>query len=175
MLGGSVFKTILVSTVAAVCLSFVSYRYGYSNGTIETETNIEKERTEWVSKVEAVQKEFDKYKTRVESKHKTETEAYERQIKVLRDNPKIITKYITKEVRVPCGFEILHNRLVDGIPIDRMIPENYSCSREHSLSEVSEVITRNYSNCRLAMERLDALQSVVKKYMDEQKKLETEK
>ena len=175
MLGGSVFKTLIVSAIVTVCLSFVSYRFGYSNGTKETKTNIEKERTEWVSKVEAVQKEFGAYKTSVDTRHKTETESYKRQIKVLRDNPKVITKYITKEVQVPCGFEILHNRLVDGIPIDRMIPEHYSCPKERTLTEVSEVIARNYSNCRLAMERLDALQTVVKNYMDGQKKLENVK
>lgn len=172
MLGGSAFKTLLASAVAVVGISFVSYRYGYGNGMSEAKTETEKVRAEWVSKIESKQKEFDDYKLSIESKHKIETDSYKRQIKTLRDNPKVITKYITKEVHVPCGFEILHNRLVDGIPIDRMIPEKYSCSKEHTLTEVSEVIARNYSNCRLAMERLDALQSVAKKYIDEQKKLE---
>lgn len=167
-LGGSTIKVVVLTITAVMGVLYGTYNYGYKSGINEISQTIASERVVWENKVKETETKFNEYKVTLESQHKTEVKEYEKQIATLRDNPKIVTKYITKEVQVPCTFELLHNRLVDGIPINTMIPDEYSCAKEHSLTEVSNVLITNYSNCRLAMERLEALQKIVKDYQAKQ-------
>lgn len=174
-IGGSTIKVILLSAAAVFAILYGTYNFGYKNGVTEVSQTIAAERVVWESKVKNVETEFNNYKIELEAKHKTEVSEYEKQITALRDNPKIVTKYITKEVPVPCTFELLHNRLVDGTPINTMIPDGYTCSKDYSLSDFSNVLITNYSNCRLAMQRLEALQKIVKDYQEKQNKLSEKK
>ena len=167
-LGGSTIKVVVLTIVSVLGVLYGTYNYGYKSGINEISQTIASERVVWENKVKETETKFNEYKVTLEAQHKSEVKEYEKQIATLRDNPKIVTKYITKEVQVPCTFELLHNRLVDGIPINTMIPDEYSCAKEHSLTDVSNVLITNYSNCRLAMERLEALQKIVKDYQAKQ-------
>ena len=170
-LGGSTIKVVVLTIVSVLGVLYGTYNYGYKSGINEISQTIASERVVWENKVKETETKFNEYKVTLEAQHKSEVKEYEKQIATLRDNPKIVTKYITKEVQVPCTFELLHNRLVDGTPINTMIPDDYSCAKEHSLTDVSNVLITNYSNCRLAMERLEALQKIVKDYQTKQEAL----
>ena len=173
-LGGSTIKIVILTIVSVLGVLYGTYNYGYKSGVNEVSQTIVAERVIWEDKVKETETKFNEYKVNLEAQHKTEVKEYEKQIATLRDNPKIVTKYVTKEVQVPCTFELLHNRLVDGTPINTMIPAGYSCPKDHSLTDVSNVLITNYSNCRLAMERLEALQKIVKDYQAKQNALTEE-
>ena len=163
-------KQFLFAIAATLITIYVSYMVGYDKAVAVITNQVNAERIEWQEKVSKLESKFNEYRLNVETKHRFEVEDYKKQVQVLKDNPTVITKYITKEVQVPCQFNLLHDRLVDGVPINTMIPDDYQC-KPCTLSDVSTVLAQNYANCRLAMQRLEALQSVVKEFQAKQTNL----
>ena len=174
IVGNKTLRRIILIVIFVNGFYYWSYNKGYDTAYDIVTNQVIAERVEWQNKVTTLENKFNQYKVDVESKHRIEIEDYKKQVKTLKDNPKVITKYITKEVKIPCSFELLHNRLVDGVPINTMIPEDYQCER-CTLEDVSRVMVENYSNCRLAMQRLETLQKVVKDFQDKQANLKETK
>ena len=95
-LGGSTIKIVILTIVSVLGVLYGTYNYGYKNGVNEVSQTIVAERVIWENKVKETETKFNEYKVTLEAQHKTEIKEYEKQIATLRDNPKIVTKYITK-------------------------------------------------------------------------------
>lgn len=146
------------------------YYTGYSNGKQSVEDRVNAANVEWQAKLDKLQHQYDIDVAKIQSDHHIEVEKFKQQISNIKANPKIITKYVTDTDTVPYGFVLLHDRCVKGVPLNTMIDE-LGVKKSYKLTDVSNVIAYNYSQCNIAFARLNALQTVVKNYIEKQEKL----
>ena len=156
-------------------LAYSVYNKGYDNGVAYVSAINEREHAEWVKKVEDAQTNFNKVQTQLTKDYTEKVRKLEDQVETLKKNPKIITKYITKEqnLSLPYGFVLYHNRLVRNESVALMIPtetdEAQSC--DFTLYDLSDTIATNYVRCNECMTKLKILQDTVKNYIANQESI----
>lgn len=164
----------IVCVFAVIGIVYGLYQHGYNVGVAEITTQVDKERKQWSDKVVQLQTDYDKQTITLTEQHKNEIEKLNKQLIVLKNNPKIVEKYIPiqMDVNIPETMVLLHNRAVNGTPLDQMIPDELvdqtsSCT----LSDLSSKVAYNYSVCNQCYDKLTKLQTIVSQYIEKQKEL----
>lgn len=155
-------------------IGYKTYQTGYDNGVQDIQVQVQQERDNWISKVNKIQNDYDQQTILIAQQHKDQVNNLNKQILKLKNNPKIIEKYIPVQMdgNIPETLVLLHNRAVNGSNLDQMIPDELidktsSCT----LSDLSTTMTYNYTVCNQCYDRLNKLQIIIKKYIDKQKEL----
>ena len=146
------------------------YDSGYDNGVAYVNETVANERIQWQAKINELQANNDTTVATITANHKTTVEQLNKQIETLKANPKIVTKYITKTT--PCtvtnGFALLHDRAATNVPLTTMVPDNVDQPSEYSLDDVANTVAINYHDCNVCLDRLKALQEIIKQYQNKQ-------
>ena len=171
-------KSKIIIGLACICLVFgigyKLYQYGYDNGVVSVQLQVEQEKELWTKKVSQIQNQFDKQSLVISEQHKQQVDKLNQQIVKLQKNPKIIEKYIPVQMNqlVPETLVLLHDRAVKGISLDQMIPDQLiNKTSSCTLSDFTSTMTYNYTVCNQCYDRLNKLQSIVSKYIEAQKDL----
>ena len=169
-------KAIIIAIICGIFgiggLGWYVYDNGYDNGVSYVNAQVAAERLQWQKKINELQINSDSKIANITAQHNNTVKQLNDQIQHLKDHPKIITKYIDKQI--PCtitkGFVTIHDRAVNNIPLNTMLPDDLDVNEKTSLTlqDVSNTVVSNYYNCNICIERLNALQSVIKQYIERQ-------
>lgn len=151
------------------------YDDGYQAGVQYVSDQVEQQKQQWNEQVQTIQKDHEVTIASMVGNYRNQIDKLNAQIDTLKNNPKIITKYITVDSKVPQGFVLWHDRAVQNTPFDMMIDEQENCNAESSytLTQAATTIASNYINCNTCYQRLSALQEVVNDFIAKQNQLST--
>jgi len=162
----------VTAALAAVLVFGGAYIKGRSDGSSITESKYANAKADWQREVAKKQTEFDVQLSNLRLRYERETAQYRREIASIKNNPSVVTKFVPVETQcnIPKGFVELHNRAATGVPLDPP-PADPSTPTDKTLSGVGSVVAQNYYQCNILMDRLIALQEIVKDYQKKQKEL----
>lgn len=156
----------------------VSYDYVYEKGIQEgfrqCNVVVEKERNDWKENIRNIQENHNLEITKLTKDYENQIKTLDKNLEELKENPKVIERYIEVPIEVPDKVILLHDRSAKGESLYTMIPKDYTTKNKHSLKELAEVVNRNYNTCLKDQERLRTLQEVVKDFIRKQEELTRE-
>lgn len=158
--------------VALNCYIDSVYNDGYTAGIDYANTTIDKLNDDWNLRVKQIQYQYNKQLNDVNVKYHEELTAVNKQLDNLTNNPKIVTRYVTKtEYVIPQGFVLWHDRACQSIDLNDSIDIDTQAKSSYTLSDAATTIAANYTKCNLCISRLTALQDLVRSYIDKQNQL----
>lgn len=165
-------KKILIGIVLCVICCGTIYTKGKSDGARLMEDKLNSERLNWTAQIETQKKQFRTEVDKVQKEYLTKEHKLKAQIKSLKDNPKVITKYISVDdnTKLPYGLILWHDRLVMNTPLNQFLPDAVPL-KDYTMYDLSNTLAYNYNTCNECMNKLTALQEIVKQYMEKQNKV----
>ena len=166
-------KTIILAVVGAIAIvgaiGWGSYNVGYDNGVQYVQNEVTKQKQDWEKQINDLQQAHNIQLATLTQQHKDSVANLNKQIETLKKHPKIITKYVTDN-KISNGITLIHDRSVNKVPLSTMIPDNIDVNQvsEYSETDLANTLAINYSNCNICVERLDALQKIIKQYQQNQ-------
>lgn len=177
-------QTKIIATVVMLAVLILAgaglYIKGRSDGKALMEGRLDKERLEWIARVEAAQESADITIEKIVRDHNKQVAVYEEQIDKLNARKvgvkvveKVVKVYVPQEVdtTIPKGFVDMHNTAADGLPLAEEAKPDAAQDSGKKLSDVAAVVARNYYTCNITREQLKSLQAVVREYEEKQKDL----
>lgn len=165
---------LIAAAVAVLCVAigcWFLYNKGYNAGVDYVNSQVQSQRDSWIAEVQQLQSQHDKQVIELQTKYKTDIQQLNKQITTLKNNPKIIEKYIPEYIGVPSTFVLLHDRCALGQPLDTMIIDSALNPQNYTLTDVGNTIAYNYNICNQCITKLTTLQTIVKQYIDKQQRL----
>ena len=164
---------IVVAVVGAIGLGMFIYDKGYDNGVQYVNEQVTLQRQQWEQRVEQLQDQHNITIATITQKHNDQIDQLNKQIQTLKDHPKIITKYVDRTVPVTNGIATAHDRAAQNIPLYIMLPDNFKPNdpSEYSSADLVNTIVKNYNSCNVCIQRLTALQDIVKQYQQKQNQM----
>lgn len=162
-----------VGALITILIGCSVYTYGYKSGIQFMVNKNAAETVLWQEKVKEAENRVDVISQQLRDDFTRKIQSLESQNEALRKNPKIVTRYITKEqnTTLPYGLVLWHDRLVRNEPVNTMLPETFKTECDYTQYDLSEVLSTNYTRCNECLAKLSALQGVVRKFMEEQGKI----
>lgn len=168
-------KIIVVLVIIAGLFGLGSWIYntGYDNGVQFVNEQVTTQRQQWEQRVEQLQDQHNITIATITQKHNDQIDNLNKQIQTLKDHPKIITKYVDRPVPVTNGIALAHDRAAQNIPLYIMLPDNFKPSdpSEYTSTDLTNTIVKNYNSCNVCIQRLTALQEIVKQYQQKQNQM----
>lgn len=174
-------KTALIAIVVAVVgltgLGYWIYDTGYDNGANYVNTQVQLERDKWQQTINQLQSANDVQIATITENHRHQIAELNKQIETLKKNPQVITEYVPVTSNLTNGFVLLHDRAATNIPLYTMLPPNFESNKQsdYTTTDLANTITTNYNTCNQCIEKLTALQAIVKQYQQRQQTATGEK
>lgn len=169
---------ILIGAVVAIPISATfAYLQGKSTGKAEIQAQLDEEKKQWESIVKLAQLAHEESTKEIHQSYQESVALYKKEIdRLKRQPPKVIAEivevYIPKEVdtTIPKGFVDLHNTAAKGLPLSDT-SANSSEPSDKVLSDVGKTVAANYYQCLADKQKLESLQLIVEKFIQEQNEL----
>lgn len=128
---------------------------------------------EWHAKVNDKQRELNIASEQFAANYIKQAAIYQAELDKLKTNPKIIDRFVpsTTACNIPNGFVDLINKAASGAPLEPTPGVNNAATSNKPLPEVAGSVTENYLNCKDSINKLIALQEIVKQFQKKQKEL----
>lgn len=162
---------IIACAVVMICVAtgcWFLYNKGYDAGVDYVNDLVQSQRDSWIAEVQQLQSQHDQQVVQLQTKYNYDIQQLNKQIATLKDNPKIIEKYIPQYIGVPSTFVLLHDRCALGQPLDTMIIDSALNPQNYTLTDVGNTIAYNYNICNQCITKLTTLQLIVKQYIEKQ-------
>lgn len=162
----------VAAALAAVLVFGGMYAKGRIDGKSLTEAKYTNAKLEWQQEVAKRQRALEQELAELRLRYERDTARYRQQLADLKAKPEIITRYIPSDTQcsIPKGFVDLHNRAIQGVPLDPP-PADAANPSTKTLPNVGTIVTENYIQYNIISKRLEALQDLVKQYQQKQKDL----
>lgn len=164
---------IVLSVIATITAGAWIYNTGYDNGVTYINQQVTLQKQQWEQQVSQLQTQHNATIASITEQHKFEIDQLNKQIKTLKEHPKIVTKYVDRAVPITKGLELLHDRAVTKVPLYAMLPDGFDINApsDCSSSDFANTIVDNYNTCNQCIERLTALQRIVQQYQQKQNQI----
>lgn len=168
-------KEIIKYSILVLLILFgisASYDYVYEKGIKEgyrqCNVVVEKERNDWKENIRNIQESHNLEITKLTKDYESQIKTLDKNLEELKENPKVIEKYIEVPIEIPDKIILLHDRSAKGESLYTMIPKDYTTKNKYNINDLAKKINRNYNICLKDQERLRTLQSVVKDFIEKQ-------
>ena len=170
-------KFILIAVACAAAALFGLYYFGYQQGVKHVEQQVIELNKQHEIKIDELQNEHTKTVTSITTKYAVEVNQLNEQIATLQDDKEKYQYYIgtyvpaTQHTIVPNGFIVWHDRAARGDRLDQIVlQDKLDNPSQYTYNDVMYAVGYNYSQANLCYTRLDALQSIVKDFLNQQNK-----
>ena len=170
-------KHVLFAAAAIVVALFGLYYYGYSNGVQHVEQQVAELNKQHEQKIEVMQKEHNKIVTSITTKYTVDINQLHEQVNVLQNDKEKYQYYISTYVPsaqqsiIPNGFVMWHDRAARGDRLDQIIiQDEMNKLSNYTYNDVMYAVGYNYSQANVCYARLNALQEIVKDFLNQQQK-----
>ena len=172
LMANPLFKYIAVAvTIVIFCAGL--YFKGRSDGGSAVRSEYAVAEAEWRAKVSEKQRELNQAATEFASNYTKQSAIYQAELNKLKNNPTIIDRFVpsTTSCNVPNGFVDLLNKAATGSTLEPTPGVNVAATSDKPLPQVAGSVAENYLNCKDTIDRLTALQAIVKQFQAKQKEL----
>ena len=153
------------------------YNWGYTCGIDYSQQQVEILNEQHTQKIEQLQKQHNEYVSSIVLKYTREVDQLSSQVNELQKDKTTYEQYIGTYVPsnqynyVPNGFVIWHDRAVKGERLDKIVLQNkLDDPSKYTYNDAMYAIGYNYTQANICFTKLDALQTVVKNYLEKQQK-----
>lgn len=172
LMANPLFKYIAVAGAIVVFCAGLYFKGRYDGGSA-VRADYAIAEAEWRAKVNEKQRELNQAANEFASNYTKQSAIYQAELDKLKKDPKIIDRFVpsTTACSIPNGFVDLINKAASGSPLEPTPGVNVADTSNKPLPQVAGSVTENYINCKDTIDRLTALQAIVKQFQKKQKEL----